>query len=117
MRMGMTTHNFYVFGYFLMANSIGGKIRSAFVAILVGLLVLAFAVWGVNDIFVPGVRNAVVSVGDASVSTRDFNRDFQSRLREIALQRGEGLTNEEAFQQGVHRDLLGQYQVCPRSTV
>ena len=94
-----------------MANSIGGKIRSAFVAILVGLLVLAFAVWGVNDIFVPGVRNAVVSVGDASVSTRDFNRDFQSRLREIALQRGEGLTNEEAFQQGVHRDLLGQYQV------
>jgi len=92
-------------------NSIGGKIRSAFVAVLVGLLVLAFAVWGVNDIFVPGVRNAVVSVGDASVSTRDFSRDFQSRLREIALQRGEGLTNEEAYQQGIHRDLLGQYQV------
>ena len=94
-----------------MANSIGGKIRSAFVAVLVGLLVLAFAVWGVNDMFVPGVRNAVVSVGDASVSTRDFNRDLQSRLREIALQRGEGLTNEEAYQQGIHRDLLGQYQV------
>ena len=94
-----------------MAQSIGGKIRGAFVAVLVGLLVLAFAVWGVNDIFVPGVRNAVVSVGDASVSTRDFNRDLQSRLREIAAQRGEGLTNEEAFQQGVHRDLLTQYQV------
>ena len=94
-----------------MAQTIGGKIRGAFVAVLVGLLVLAFAVWGVNDIFVPGVRNAVVSVGDASVSTRDFNRDLQSRLREIATQRGEGLTNEEAYQQGVHRDLLGQYQV------
>lgn len=94
-----------------MAQSIGGKIRGAFVAVLVGLLVLAFAVWGVNDIFVPGVRNAVVSVGDASVSTRDFNRDLQSRLREIAAQRGEGLTNEEAYQQGVHRDLMTQYQV------
>ena len=94
-----------------MAQSIGGKIRGAFVAVLVGLLVLAFAVWGVNDIFVPGVRNAVVSVGDASVSTRDFNRDLQSRLREIAAQRGEGLTNEEAYQQGVHRDLMAQYQV------
>jgi len=67
-----------------MAQSIGEKIRGAFVAILVGLLVLAFAVWGVNDIFVSGARNAVVSVGDASVSTRDFNRDLQSRLREIA---------------------------------
>ena len=94
-----------------MANSIGGKIRSAFVAILVGLLVLAFAVWGVNDIFVPGVRNAVVSVGDASIPTRDFNRDLQARLREIAVQRGEGLTNEEAFQQGIHRELLAQYQI------
>ena len=94
-----------------MAQSIGGKIRGAFVAVLVGLLVLAFAVWGVNDIFVPGVRNAVISVGDASVPTRDFNRDLQSRLREIAAQRGEGLTNEEAYQQGVHRDLLSQYQV------
>ena len=94
-----------------MTQSIGGKIKNAFVAVLVGLLVLAFAVWGVNDIFVPGVRNAVVSVGDASVSTRDFNRDLQSRLREIAVQRGEGLTNEEAYRQGVHRELLTQYQV------
>ncbi len=94
-----------------MAQSIGGKIRGIFVAILVGLLVLAFAVWGVNDIFVPGVRNAVVSVGDASVPTRDFNRDLQGRLREIAVERGEGLTNEEAYRQGVHRELLAQYQV------
>lgn len=94
-----------------MANSIGAKIRSGFVAVLVGLLVLAFAVWGVNDIFVPGVRNAVVSVGDESVSTREFERDLRSRLGEIAAQRGEGLTNEQAYQQGVHRDLIGQYQV------
>jgi len=94
-----------------MAQSIGEKIRGAFVAILVGLLVLAFAVWGVNDVFLPGVRNAVVSVGDASVSTRDFNRDLQSRLREIAIQRGEGLTNEEAYRQGIHRELMTQYQV------
>ena len=94
-----------------MANTIGGKIRGAFVAVLVGLLVLAFAVWGVNDIFVPGVRNAVVSVGDASIPTRDFNRDLQARLRDIAAQRGEGLTNEEAYQQGVHLDLITQYQV------
>ena len=94
-----------------MAQSIGAKIRGAFVAILVGLLVLAFAVWGVNDIFVSGARNAVISVGDASIPSRDFERDLQSRLREIAAQRGEGLTNEEAYQQGIHREILAQYQV------
>ena len=109
--MGKTAHVLGIRTPTLMANSIGAKIRGAFVAVLVGLLVLAFAVWGVNDIFVPGVRNAVVSVGNASVSTSDFSRDLQSRLREIAAQRGEGLTNEEAYQQGVHRELLAQYQV------
>jgi len=94
-----------------MAHSIGGKIKNFLVLVLIGMLVLAFAVWGVSDIFVPGARNAVVSVGDASIPTRDFNRDLQARLREIAVQRGEGLTNEEAYQQGIHRDLLGRYQI------
>ncbi len=94
-----------------MAHSVGGKIKNFLVLFLIGLLVLAFAVWGVTDIFKPGVRNAVVSVGDESVSARDFNRDLQNSLREIARQRGEGLTNEEAFQQGIHRDLLERYRI------
>jgi len=81
-----------------MAESIGAKIKNFAVIILIGLLT-------------PGVRNAVVSVGDESVSTRNFQRDLQARLREIALQRGEGLTNEQAYQQGIHNELLGQYQV------
>lgn len=94
-----------------MAQSIGAKIRGAFVAVLVGLLVLAFAVWGVNDIFVPGVRNAVISVSDKSVSTRDFDRDLKAELRRIAAERGEGLTNEQAYQQGVHRKLIDDYKL------
>ena len=92
-----------------MAQSIGAKIRSAFVAVLVGLLVLAFAVWGVNDMFVPGVRNAVISVGDESVSTREFDRDLRNVLRETAVQTGEGLTNEQAYQQGIHQRILNGY--------
>jgi peptidyl-prolyl cis-trans isomerase D len=106
-----TSLEFILFsGLSRMANSIGAKIRSGFVAVLVGLLVLAFAVWGVNDIFVPGVRNAVISVGDESVSTRTFDRDMRAQLRTIAEQRGEGLTNEEAYRQGIHRQLIQNYQ-------
>jgi len=67
-----------------MAHSIGGKIKNFLVLFLIGLLVLAFAVWGVTDIFVPGVKNAVVSVGNASISAREFDRDLQARLREIS---------------------------------
>jgi len=63
-----------------MAESIGGKIRNVLVGILIGMLVLAFAVWGVNDMFTPGARNAVATVGDAEVSIDDFDTRFRREL-------------------------------------
>ena len=32
-------------------------------------------------------------------------------MRDIAVQRGEGLTNEQAYRQGIHSELLGQYEI------
>ncbi|WP_409433685.1 SurA N-terminal domain-containing protein [Litorimonas sp. RW-G-Af-16] len=93
-----------------MANTIGGKIRNVFVGTLIALLVLAFAVWGVNDVFTPGARDAVLSVGDTDVSEQEFDEAFTRRLRQIAQERGEGLTNEEAYQQGLHRQVLQALQ-------
>lgn len=94
-----------------MAESIGAKIKNYSVLILIGLLVVAFAIWGVEDAFKPGVRNAVISIADESISTREFDRDLRRRLRDIAVQRGEGLTNEQAYRQGIHSELLGQYEI------
>ena len=55
-----------------MAESFGGKMRNVMVTILIGLLVVAFAVWGVNDVFTQRAGNAVISVGKAEVSTDEF---------------------------------------------
>ncbi len=94
-----------------MAESIGAKIKNYSVLILIGLLVVAFAIWGVEDAFKPGVRNAVISVADESVSTREFDNDLRRRLRDIAVQRGEGLTNEQAYRQGIHSEILAEYEL------
>ncbi len=91
-----------------MSNSIGGKIRNFMVAILVGLLVVAFAVWGVNDVFSPNARDAVVSVGSKDVSRQDFETQFSRELRSLARERGEGLSNEEAYRQGLHNQILSR---------
>lgn len=91
-----------------MANSIGEKIRNFLVTILIGLLVVAFAVWGVNDVFTPNSRDAVVAVGDKEVSRQDFEVQFTRELRAIARERGEGLSNEEAYQQGLHNQVLSR---------
>ena len=55
-----------------MAESIGAKIKNYSVLILIGLLVVAFAIWGVEDAFKPGVRNAVISIADESISTVSY---------------------------------------------
>lgn len=91
-----------------MASTIGSKLQNVVVTIIVGLLVLAFAVWGVNDMFQPKQRNAVALIGDTEVSAVEFRDRLQDQLRTQAQQTGEGLTNEEAFARGMHRQLLQQ---------
>lgn len=89
-----------------MAESIGGKIRNTLVGILIGMLVLAFAVWGVNDMFTPGANNAVATVGDMEVSTQEFDTLFARELERINSERPEALTNQQAFDQGLQNQIL-----------
>ncbi len=89
-----------------MAESIGGKIRNVLVGVLIGMLVLAFAVWGVNDMFTPGVRNAVATVGDAEISTAEFDSQFSREVERINRDRPEALTNQQAYAQGLHEQII-----------
>ena len=87
-------------------TSIGGKIRNILVGILIGLLVLAFAVWGVNDVFTPNSGNSVIEVGDTKVSAEEFDDAFSLELSRIAQESGQGLTNEQAYARGLHNQVL-----------
>ena len=91
-----------------MTNSIGGKIRNFMVGILISLLVIAFAVWGVNDVFSPSAGNAVISVGDKDVTQQEFEAEFTRELRQLAQERGEGLSNQQAYDQGLHNKVLSK---------
>jgi len=89
-----------------MAESIGGKIRNSLVAILIGLLVVAFAVWGVNDVFTPKAKDAVLSIGEQNVSTQEFEDAFERELRNINRDQGSSVTNQQAYAQGLHNRVL-----------
>jgi peptidyl-prolyl cis-trans isomerase D len=91
-----------------MAQSIGSKIRGALVGILIGLLVIAFAVWGVNDVFSPASKNAVITLGKHEVSNYDFEFEFRRELTQRARQEGKQLTHQQAFDQGVHAQVLNR---------
>lgn len=89
-----------------MADGIGGKVQKTAVGILIGLLVIGFAVWGVNDVFTPQSKNAALSVGDVDVSLQDFETDFRRELQARGRESGQQLTNQEAYAQGIHNQIL-----------
>ncbi|WP_026942115.1 peptidylprolyl isomerase [Hellea balneolensis] len=89
-----------------MAESVGGKIRNFMVAILVGLLVVAFAVWGVNDVFTARAGNAVITVGDAEITSAEFEDAFSRELQTLNRDNGTSVTNQQAYAQGIHNRVL-----------
>lgn len=89
-----------------MAESVGGKLRNFMVAILVGLLVVAFAVWGVNDVFTARAGDAVITVGDAEISSQEFTEAFERELQTLNRDNSSSVTNQQAYAQGLHNRVL-----------
>lgn len=89
------------------AQSIGAKIRSIMVGILIGFLVIGFAIWGINDVFSPSAQNAIASIGDNEIDGTEFESAFRRELETMGRESGTILTHTEAYQQGIHSRVLG----------
>ena len=87
-------------------QSIGSKIQAVMVGILIGFLVIGFAIWGINDVFSPSAKNAIASIGKAEISGDEFETAFRRELENMARDSGQSLSNSEAYQQGVHSQVL-----------
>ena len=77
-------------------------------ALVMGFLVISFAVWGIGDIFRGFGRNAVANVGDAEISVEQFRQYYNERLQQFGRQVGRPITPEEARTRGIDRQLLAQ---------
>lgn len=88
------------------AQSIGGRIRNLMVGILIGLLVIGFAIWGINDVFAPQSARAVASVGDTEVMADEFEAAFKRELEIMAREDGQSLSHKDAYARGIHTQVL-----------
>jgi peptidyl-prolyl cis-trans isomerase D len=102
----------------IMLSTIRGKAKSWIVKVLFGVLILAFAAWGIGDIFSQrGLTDAVLTVGDRQYSQQEFNRDLQQELRrfqqqglDLTLQQYAALGGlEQTLGRATNRLLLEQY--------
>jgi peptidyl-prolyl cis-trans isomerase D len=76
--------------------------------LLLAILVLSFAVWGVADIFTGFGQNAVARVGNSEISVREFQRRYQSATQAVLRQLGQNVSPEQLVQFGLPSQVLNQ---------
>ena len=91
-----------------MFKSLIGSFKAAVMAILIGLLLISLAIWGVSDAFTPNSSDAAVMVGKEKVKLTKFYNAFQSKLREENEKLPERLTSEQWVGRGLHRTVANQ---------
>ncbi|HLL27610.1 MAG TPA: SurA N-terminal domain-containing protein [Xanthobacteraceae bacterium] len=83
-------------------------IGSWFVKGFMGLLILAFVIWGIADVFRNFGTTTLASVGKTQISIEGFRRLFTERLQRLGRQLGRPLTPAEAHVLGIDRQILGE---------
>ncbi len=76
--------------------------------LLLGLLILSFAVWGIADVFTGYSRGAVATVGDAKISVTDYDRVLRAEIDGLAAETEQRLTMEDARKQGIDQLVLSK---------
>ncbi len=79
----------------------------AVLAVLMGFLIISFAIWGIGDLFRSGGSTSLASVGRTEINPDNFRRVYQQRILDIQ-QRSRGFTSEQARAIGIDRQVLNQ---------
>jgi peptidyl-prolyl cis-trans isomerase D len=74
--------------------------------ILVALLVVSFAVWGIADIFTGYGQQTLIRVGDTEITPQDYQRAQQEVLRSMSQQAGRAMSLQEARAAGLDTRVL-----------
>lgn len=85
------------------------KSASTWVAkVLIGLLVLSFAIWGVND-FVGGInRTTIATVGETTVSAERFDRALSIEISRLQRQIQQPVSLSQATAFGIPNQVISQ---------
>ncbi len=76
--------------------------------ILLVLLIFAFAIWGVADVFRGYGQGALAKVGKTEITAEEFQQAYQNELDGLSRQMGRRLTPEQARMFGLEQRVLGR---------
>lgn len=89
-----------------MMESLRNAAKGWMAKVLIGLLAVSFAVWGIADVFRGGTANTLASVGEQEIPAARFDSAFKDYLQALSRQAGKGMTPEEARAMGIDKAVL-----------
>jgi len=76
--------------------------------VIMGVLIVSFAIWGIGDIFRGGVNRTVATVGSEKISADEFRNAFNLELRRLQQRTRRPVTTEQARAFGLDKSLINQ---------
>jgi peptidyl-prolyl cis-trans isomerase D len=80
----------------------------AVLAVVMGFLVISFAIWGIGDIFRGFGRNSAITVGDTEISLERLREYYTEQLRQLSRRLGRPLPPDQVRSLGIDRQLIGR---------
>jgi peptidyl-prolyl cis-trans isomerase D len=80
----------------------------AVLAVVVGFLIISFAIWGIGDIFRGFGRSTVAKIGRTEIGIEQFRMLYNDRLQQFARQLGRPISGDQARAMGLDRLVIGQ---------
>ncbi len=77
-------------------------------AVVMGVLIISFGIWGIADIFRGFGQSTLATVGHIDISAEGFRQTYTDRLQQISRQFGRPLTMDQARAFGLDRQVLQQ---------
>ena len=80
----------------------------AVMGVVMGLLIISFAVWGIGDIFRGFGRSSLAQIGGTEITIEQFRQFYNERLQQLGRRLGRPLTPDQVRALGIDRQLLSQ---------
>jgi peptidyl-prolyl cis-trans isomerase D len=90
----------------VMMEALRNAAKSLVAKILLGLLVLSFAVWGIGDIFRGFQAADLATVGESTISSEAFRVQLNQTMQRMTQQTGQQMTLEDARKIGLPQQIL-----------
>ena len=80
----------------------------AIMGVIMGGLIVSFAIWGIGDIFRGFGVNSVAKIGGTEISIEQFRNYYTEKLQQLGQRMRRSISNDQARALGLDRQLLGQ---------